>query len=127
MPDELDGFTRSTFTAGGRTKDVYRTGSGPAILVISEMPGITPEVAAFARKAAGIGCTAVMPHLFGTPGRPATVGYTLDSLARVCISHEILGHGPRANQPGHRSGCAPWPATSTTGAVVREWAWSACA
>jgi dienelactone hydrolase len=89
MPDELEGFTRSSFTAGGRTKDVYRTGSGPAILVISEMPGITPEVAAFAQKAAAIGCTAVMPHLFGTPGRPVTVGYTLDSLARVCISREF--------------------------------------
>ena len=89
MPVELEGFTRASFTADGRTKDVYRTGSGPAIVVISELPGITPEVADFARKAAAIGCTAVMPHLFGTPGRPVSAGYTLCSLARVCISHEF--------------------------------------
>jgi dienelactone hydrolase len=89
MADELDGFSRTSFTAGGRTKDVYRTGTGPAVLVISELPGITPEVADFARKAAAIGCTAVMPHLFGTPGRPISAGYTFDSFARVCISREF--------------------------------------
>ena len=32
------------------------------------MPGITPKVADFARRVAAIGCTAVMPHLFGEPG-----------------------------------------------------------
>ncbi|HEY1465726.1 MAG TPA: dienelactone hydrolase family protein, partial [Acidimicrobiales bacterium] len=89
MPVELDGFTRTSFTAEGRTKDVYRTGSGPAIVVISEMPGITPEVADFARKAAAIGCTAVMPHLFGTPGRPESGGYVMGSVARACISREF--------------------------------------
>jgi dienelactone hydrolase len=89
MPVELDGFTRTSFTADGRTKDVYRTGSGPAVVVISEMPGITPEVADFARKVAAIGCTAVMPHLFGTPGKPMTAGYALDSMSRACISREF--------------------------------------
>jgi dienelactone hydrolase len=89
MPVELDGFTCTSFTAEGRTKDIYRTGSGPAIVVISEMPGITPELADFARKVAAIGCTAVMPHLFGTPGKPISAGYTLDSLTRVCISREF--------------------------------------
>jgi dienelactone hydrolase len=99
MPVELEGFTRASFTADGRTKDVYRTGSGPAIVVISEMPGITPEVADFARKAAAIGCTAVMPHLFGTPGRPVSAGYTLGSLGRACISHEFSVLALRRTSP----------------------------
>ncbi len=89
MPDPLDGFQRSTFAAEGTTRTVYRTGAGPAVIVISEMPGITPNVARFARLVAGIGCTAVMPHLFGEDGRPPSGGYTLSSLARVCISREF--------------------------------------
>ncbi len=89
MPDPLEGFERSTFTAEGTTRTVYRTGTGPAVVVISEMPGITPNVARFARLVAGIGCTAVMPHLFGEDGRPPSGGYTLSSLATVCISREF--------------------------------------
>ena len=56
---------------------------------MSEMPGITPAVAEFAGKVADAGLTAVMPHLFGDDGRAATVGYTLSSFARVCISREF--------------------------------------
>jgi dienelactone hydrolase len=89
MPDPLDGFERSTFTAEGTSRTVYRTGTGPAVVVISEMPGITPNVARFARTVAGIGCTAVMPHLFGEDGRAPSGGYTISSLAKVCISREF--------------------------------------
>jgi dienelactone hydrolase len=85
----MDGFTRSTFTSEGKTRDVYRIGSGPAVIVISEMPGITPKVAEFARKVAAIGCTAVMPRLFGTAGRTPTAGYTVTSLVPACVSGEF--------------------------------------
>src|SRR5580658_1102387 len=89
MTDALDGFEREPFTAEGKTRDLYRTGSGPAVIVISEIPGITPLVAEFARKVADIGCTAVLPHLFGEPGRPATVGYAMESMLHACISREF--------------------------------------
>lgn len=89
MTDTLADFTREPFTADGKTKDIYRLGSGPAVIVISEIPGITPGVAGFARKVAAIGCTAVMPHLFGEPGRDITPGYTIKSFAQVCISSEF--------------------------------------
>jgi len=91
----LDDFDRTAFTHGGTTRDVYRTGSGPAVIVIAEMPGITPKVAGFARAVAGIGCTAVLPHLFGEPGRdPAPGGkpdlrYTLASMVPACVSREF--------------------------------------
>ena len=85
----LDGYDRTTFTDGGKTRDVFRTGSGPAVIVISEMPGITPKVAEFGRQVAGIGCTAVLPHLFGTVGRPISVGYSLTSIAPACVSREF--------------------------------------
>lgn len=96
--DSLSDFDRSNFTADGRTSPVYRIGTGPAVIVISEMPGITPDVADFARTVAGIGCTAVMPHLFGVDGKDpmdsripalgATVT-TLRALVPACISSEF--------------------------------------
>lgn len=89
MTDSLTDFTREPFTADGKTKDIYRLGSGPAVIVISEIPGITPGVANFARTVAGRGCTAVMPHLFGEPGKEISVGYTLQTLTKLCISSEF--------------------------------------
>ncbi len=89
MADPLDDFERSDFTAQGTTRAVYRTGSGPAVIVISEIPGITPNVARFAREVAGIGCTAVLPHLFGDDGREPSVPYALASIARGCVSREF--------------------------------------
>jgi len=89
MNDVLDDFTKEQFTAQGKTRDIYRRGSGPAVIVIAEMPGITPNVAAFARKVAAIGCTAVMPHLFGEPGATASVSNVLKSIGPACVSREF--------------------------------------
>lgn len=90
MTDDLTDFACEPFTADGKTKDIYRLGSGPAVIVISEIPGITPKVAGFARKVAAAGCTAVMPHLFGQPGREISTGYTLQTLTKLCISSEFV-------------------------------------
>jgi dienelactone hydrolase len=89
MTDTLEDFERTTFTAEGKPRTVYRIGSGPAVIVISEMPGITPGVATFGRTVAGAGFTAVLPHVFGDDGREATPGYVLGSLAKACVSREF--------------------------------------
>lgn len=93
--DALTDFERTTFEHAGTTRDVFRLGTGPAVVVIAEMPGITPKVADFARRVAGIGCTAVLPHLFGEPGRdPAPDGkpdlrYMVTSMVPACVSKEF--------------------------------------
>jgi len=93
--DTLADFERGSSTHLGTTRDVFRTGSGPAVIVIAEMPGITPKVADFAREVAAIGCTAVLPHLFGQPGRdPAPGGrpdarYMVSSMVPACVSREF--------------------------------------
>ncbi|WP_078323002.1 dienelactone hydrolase family protein [Mycobacteroides chelonae] len=96
--DDLRDFEAGTFTHEGETKIVLRKGSGPAVIVIAEMPGITPKVANFARKVADIGCTAVMPHLFGNPGQNTdpreegwlrTATYMASSMFRGCVSREF--------------------------------------
>jgi dienelactone hydrolase len=97
MPDdELSDFEATTFADAGKERVVYRRGAGPAVIVIAEMPGITPKVAEFARRVASIGCTAVMPHLFGMPGKdPVAAGrlrgtaYMLSSLVPACVSREF--------------------------------------
>ena len=86
----LEGFTKESFEADGKRRDICSwMGSGPAVIVMSEMPGITPGVAQFGRRVAAAGCTAVMPDMFGTPGKPVSVGYVLGSIGPACISKEF--------------------------------------
>ncbi len=97
--DDLHDFERTSFTHDGKERTVFRIGTGPAVIVMTEMPGISPKVAGFARKVAAIGCTAVVPHLFGVPGRdpnPDARGgklgaarYGLSSIVPACISKEF--------------------------------------
>ena len=90
VPFALEGFEMKTFTSSaGRTHNTYRTGTGPAVIIIHEIPGITPLVATFARKVADRGMTAVLPSLLGTAGRPMTVPYSISSLVRACVSKEF--------------------------------------
>lgn len=85
----LDAFTVSTFTHDGDTKTVYRAGTGPGIVVMSEMPGITPGVAGFAQRLVDAGFTVAMPVMFGTPGREMSLPYVLKSMTQGCVSREF--------------------------------------
>ncbi|HVM51952.1 MAG TPA: dienelactone hydrolase family protein [Acidimicrobiales bacterium] len=94
--DDLHDFETTTFTHDGKTRVVFRMGNGPAVIVMTEMPGISPKVADFARRVAGIGCTAVVPHLFGVPGRDPTPSGRLQGLSvyattivPICVSREF--------------------------------------
>lgn len=89
MTNALDGWGRSEFSAGGRTRDVFRRGTGPGVIVIHEIPGITPKVAAFANDVVSSGFTVVMPSLVGTPGRAISGPYGLASMAKVCVAREF--------------------------------------
>jgi dienelactone hydrolase len=87
--DVLAGWTSSTFTAAGLTRTVFRRGSGPGVVVVHEIPGITPKVAAFANDVVDAGFTVVMPSLVGTPGREFSNVYVAASMVRVCIAREF--------------------------------------
>jgi dienelactone hydrolase len=95
----LEGFEHTTFTHEGKTRDVYRTGSGPAVIVIAEIPGITPKVAEFGRKVAALGCTAVLPRLFGVAGRGQSVGAVIQSVGPACVSREFSCWATRKTSP----------------------------
>lgn len=85
----FDGWERSRFVAADIEHDTYRRGSGPGVVVIHEIPGITPTVVGFANDVVDRGFTVVMPDLVGTPGKPPSTPYMLSSLAKVCISKEF--------------------------------------
>ena len=92
----LADYSHSEFTAGDYTRGVYRRGSGPAVIVIAEMPGITPKVIEFADRVVELGCTAVVPHLFGEPGldpnampRAKGAAHMVKTLAKACVAKEF--------------------------------------
>jgi dienelactone hydrolase len=95
----LDTWTRGTHTSEGRTYDTYRKGTGPGVIVVHELPGMTPEVIAFAEEVVAAGHTVVMPHLFGRVEEPASTTAVLRSLGRVCVSREFVLLGLRRTAP----------------------------
>lgn len=122
----LEGFRETSFSHDGKERPVYRRGRGPGVLVIHEIPGITPEVAAFARSVADAGFDVALPVLFGTPGRPFSAAYVAGQMIRACVSREF------AVLAAHRStrsptGCARSAVRCTPRPAVRAWARSACA
>lgn len=97
--DTLADFTTGSFTYQNETKPLYRKGSGPGVVIIHEIPGITPQVADFARRVAAAGFTTVLPVLFGTPGKPIAAGYAIGQIVRVCISHEFTCFATKQASP----------------------------
>jgi len=98
-PDPLSDFSADTFTHAGQDKRVFRKGEGPGVVVITEIPGITPYVADFARTVVDAGFTVAMPDLFGEAGRPISPGYMASSMARACISAEFKVLAARGTSP----------------------------
>jgi dienelactone hydrolase len=72
------------------TRPVWRRGSGPAVIVIHEMPGLHPLVIRFADRVAAAGMTVFCPSLFGDPGREVAVGYALGTIIKaICVRREF--------------------------------------
>ncbi|NDB06251.1 MAG: hypothetical protein EBX95_11040, partial [Acidimicrobiia bacterium] len=95
----LSGWVKGSFTAAGITHDTYRKGAGPLVVVVHEVPGITPKVAAFAEEVVASGFTVVMPDLVGTPGKEMSNGYAMSSLAKVCVSKEFTAMASNKTSP----------------------------
>ncbi len=86
----LSEYEEFAFTDGPWTRAVFRRGSGPAVIVIHEMPGLHPDVVRFADRVAAAGMTVFCPSLFGEPGRPVTPLYGLREMAAgICIRREF--------------------------------------
>ena len=86
----LAGYQGFDFNDGRWTRRVYRRGSGPAVIVIHEMPGLHPHVIRFADRVAEAGMTVFCPVLFGVSGRPAAhPASALTMLGGMCVRREF--------------------------------------
>ena len=66
--DPLEDFVRREITLDGVTKRVYVAGSGPAVIVMSEMPGISRRSRALPGGAATLSSPSTCPSLIGRDG-----------------------------------------------------------
>jgi len=93
------GWEGSSFTSAGISHTTYRKGAGPGVLVVHEIPGITPSVIAFAERVVDAGFTVVMPLLVGEVGRGPSGKYMAKSMSKVCVSREFTTLAMRQKSP----------------------------
>lgn len=101
--DPLTDFDARIIVLDGAQKTVLVSGTGPAVIVMAEMPGISPHVARFARWVRDAGCTVYLPSLFGRDGAVAEAAEGAEVFRRVCVSAEF-----RVMQGGGSSPVTSW-------------------
>ena len=97
--DCLDDFTPRPITLDGVTRRVHIAGCGPAVIVLTEMPGISPQVARFSRWVRDAGFTVYMPSLFGRDGAVATAAEGKAVFQRACVSAEFRAFARDQSSP----------------------------
>ncbi|GAB3120248.1 dienelactone hydrolase family protein [Glaciibacter psychrotolerans] len=96
---DLAGWSRAPFSAVGLSYDCFEKGSGPGVVLIPEIPGITPEVLALADHLVSSGFTVVVPSLFGTPGGPSNGAAIARVIGRLCVAAEFRAFALDARRP----------------------------
>ncbi|MCC6645110.1 MAG: dienelactone hydrolase family protein [Polyangiaceae bacterium] len=97
--DALHDFERRATIIDGVERTVYVGGRGPAVIVMAEMPGISPDVARFARWIVAAGFTVYMPSLFGRDGAYPEAAPGLAVLKRACVSAEFRALAANESSP----------------------------
>lgn len=101
VPDDpLTDFELRWVRIAEATRDVYVTGDhGPAVVVMPEMPGISPELARFARWVREAGFVVYVPSLFGRPGVVVTAEEGTEVMRRACVSKEFRAFAGGGTSP----------------------------
>jgi dienelactone hydrolase len=97
--DPLDDFAARAITLEDVARTVHVAGTGPAVIVMAEMPGISPHVARFARWVRDAGFTVYMPSLFGRDGAVPLAEEGMAVFQRACISAEFRALTANASSP----------------------------
>ena len=80
----LENYSNFTFKHLNTQHVVYKTGKGPGILLMHELPGMTKECIKLGSLLAKEGFTIYIPLMFGKPGRASKI-----SLIKLCINREF--------------------------------------
>lgn len=99
VDDPLEDFTQREIILDGVTKMVHVAGSGPAVIVMTEMPGISPHVARFSRWVRDTGFTVYMPSLFGRDGAVPDAEEGAAVFQRACVSAEFRAFAGNGSSP----------------------------
>ena len=99
LDDPLTDFRSREIEVEGIRKRVYVSGQGPGVIVMAEIPGISPDVARFARWVRNAGFAVYMPSLFGRDGALPQAEEGVEVLKRACISAEFRALGGSASSP----------------------------
>lgn len=97
--DPLSDFDKRNITLTDVTKTVYVQGSGPAVIVMHEMPGLIPHVARFARFLSEAGFTVYLPSLFGKDGITPSADDGANVFRRACVSAEFRAFAGKGSSP----------------------------
>jgi dienelactone hydrolase len=97
--DKLEDFAAREIALNGVTKKVYVAGSGPAVIVMTEMPCISPQVARFSRWVRDAGFTVYMPSLFGRDGAVAGAEEGAAVFQKACVSAEFRAFAANESSP----------------------------
>jgi dienelactone hydrolase len=97
--DALEDFVAREMTLNDVTKAVHVSGVGPAVIVMTEMPGISPHVARFSRWVRDAGFTVYMPSLFGRDGALVSAEEGVAVMQRACVSAEFRAFAANESSP----------------------------
>src|SRR6202167_1753496 len=97
--DPLEDFARREVTLDGVAKAVYVSGRGPAVIVMTEIPGISPHVARFSRSMPDAALTVHMPSLFGRDGAVPGAEEGASVFQRACVSAEFRAFAANRSSP----------------------------
>jgi dienelactone hydrolase len=97
--DPLEDFEPRALCIDAVTKVVHVAGDGPGVIVMTEMPGISPHVARFSRWVRDAGFTVYMPSLFGRDGRVPGAEEGTEVFRRACVSAEFRAFAANESSP----------------------------
>jgi dienelactone hydrolase len=97
--DSLADFERRRFEHLGDARAVLVAGEGPAVIILPEMPGVSPDVTRFARWVRDAGFTVYVPSLFGVDGAYPTKEHGEAIAKRACVSKEFRAFAGGGTSP----------------------------
>jgi dienelactone hydrolase len=95
----MQDFSEFSFEHKGITHPVYYKGSGAAIVIMHELPGMNPQCLDFARRIAAEGFTVFLPLMFGKPNEPFSIPTSLRFTAQLCLSREFYMFAKHQSSP----------------------------
>jgi dienelactone hydrolase len=99
-PPDISEFLESQKTFLGRSRAVYRIGDcGPGVVLMHEIPGMTPDVLRLGKLLALRGFRVALPSLFGTDGRSPSGLLDAELLLKMCVSAEFAVFAANGSSP----------------------------